>query len=340
MPTDIYSPANANAYVGFGKQAAKGSAIAPSYFAAFLGGVELNPNAGMRVIREGGTGTYIARHTKDLYVPGLKFGCAARPILAGAILAFLLGDDTISGASDPYTHTLTAATSNLWLTLERNVDDDLIERIVDSVLTEVTIDIRKRDQGAEVLLTAVGTGLTLDRPSATAESYESSRPFLRSDVASWSLDNAAETNVESATITLRWRYDEAISADAVTRLTLAKLHLEVEVQTVQVWSAAADKSAYVGTHYGTASGTAASATVYGSTTKAFEVDLSYTESAKARQLKVTIPAMEWTEAKVTEPDPEASQVGRLTRKGIMVKPSAGAAITVVSKSSLATAYDA
>jgi len=339
----VYSPANANAYVGLSKQASKGTGVAPAYFAAFLS-AEMSPNAGMRAIREGGSGPYVARHTKDIYAPVFRFACPARPILAGFLLTMLLGDDTVSGASDPYTHTIIPATTQLWVTMERNVDDDLYERIVDGVLMEAVLDIRKRDSGAEVLLNCVGTGLTLDRSgSVTAESYEASRPFLRSDSAlatSWYLDNAAETNVESATVTMRWRYDEAITADAVTRPNLVKLLFEAEVETVQLWNAAADKNAYVGTHYGTTAGTAASPTVYGSTTKAFEVDILYQETAKDRELKLTIPAMDWTESTVTEPNPEAGMAGKLTRKGRAVKPSAGSILTVVSKNSLATAYDA
>jgi len=342
MATAPYSPANLQAYVGIGKQAEKGTGVVPSYFAAFVEQVELNPGDGLREVREGGAGPYVARHLKDLYVPGIRFATPVRPILAGALLAYLLGDDAITGAADPYTHVITPApATNLWLSLERNVDDDLIERIVDGVLTEVTIDIRKRDQGAEALLRCIGTGLSLDRPATTAESYEAGRPFLRSD-CTWTIEGAADTCVESATIVLRWLFDAGISADQVTRCHLVKILFEAEMTLTQLWYTETQKNAYVAAHYGTSAGTAASATVAGDAADAFAVSMDYAEAEKARQFQVALNAVDWDPAqtRITEPDPAASQAGRITRRGVVVKPASGAAVTVTVKNSLATAYDA
>jgi hypothetical protein len=337
------SPAQLENYFGFGKQANKGTGVPPVYWAAYMEAVELSHNPAIRSIREAGSGMYVARDVRDAMLPGFRFAAPARPELAGAIFAYFLGTAGISGAADPYTHTLTPSTGMNWLSVERNISDEIIERLVDCWFTEVTLDLRKRDAGPEAILVVTGQGLSAAyQATATAESYEADRPALRSD-ATWSIGGTAFTNVERATVTLRWVLDEAIMADAITRISAAKLRFEGTVEIVQVVNAHDEVDAYREIHYTTADagadGTAYAEPVYGHTTGGFSVDMAWTNSAsKAREVKLEIPTLNWDEAKITEPDPGASEAVRLTRTGHLVKPASAAAVTVTTKSSKAAGY--
>lgn len=46
------------------------------------------------------------------------------PKMAGAVMAWCLGADTITGASDPYSHAIIPASTSPWLTLWRKVDNE------------------------------------------------------------------------------------------------------------------------------------------------------------------------------------------------------------------------
>ena len=313
------NPAAAVNYFGFAPQAQKGTGVAATYFAAYMEAVELTHNEAVRRIREAGAGPYIARDVKDVYVPGFRFATPARPLITTAILALFLGADAKTGAADPYTHTLTPADTVSWLSAERNISDEVTERIVDAFFTEVQIDIRKRDSGPEAMLIVTGGGLSPGVVSPSTDTYETGRPWLRSD-ATWKLDGAAVTNVERATLTLRWLYDESILADAITRSDLAKLGFEADLEVVQVVDDDAQIDAYLATHYGTAAGTAASETVYQpSATDSFEVKLDYDETGPLeRSVTINIPKIAWTDARLTEPTPNASEAVRLTRTGHLI----------------------
>lgn len=340
MPTTPFSPAAAEHYLGFAKQASKGTGVAPTFFAAFVEAVDLSHKQAIRSVREGGSGLFVARDVKDVHPPGTRFAAPIRPDLGGAVLAFLLGTDTISGASDPFTHTITpnlAATT--WLSIERNINDELTERIVDSFIMEVVLNFQKRDSGPEAMMDIIADGLSLARQASQAtDTYEGDRPFLRSDGV-WTIDGNAETNVERATVTLRWIFDTAMLADSVTRTDATKIQFEADIETVQIINAAADLNAYIGTHYGTITGTAASETVFGATANAFTVNMNYT-AAFNRQFQLAIPAVNWTEAKWTEPNPGATEAARMTRNGHLVAPASGAAVTVTVQNANGTSYTA
>ncbi len=338
--TAAFSPALPEHYFGLAKQASKGTGVAPAFFAAYTEALALDHNHAIRAVREGGAGFLIARHLRDAALPTFRFAAPLRADLFGIVATLFLGKDTISGASDPFTHTITNDVPTLWATVERNIKDEEIERLVDAFITELTIDIRKRDSGPEMLMVASGGALSAERqPTPTAESYETNRAFLRSDIA-WLIDGNVPTNVEACTVSMRWQYDESILADAVTRFDAAKIAFEVDVEIVQVFNSAQEAIDYRETHYfsGAADGTGTvyAETVYGSGASAFAMVPTFTD----REASITIPALDWSEAKLTEPDPEASEAVRLTRTGHLIAPSAGEAITLVADSATATAYDA
>lgn len=337
MPSTAISPADSRNYLGVGKQTVKGTGVAPTYFMAYVEQIDFGHNVAIRPVRDAGGGQYIARQVKDIYAPASRGALPIRADIGAAMMAYLLGADSVAGGADPYTHTITPANSPaVWLSLERNIADDLIERVVDAMVVEVELDYRKRDSGPELMEMVSFQGLAPVRQvSAATDSYESRRPFIRSD-CTWTIDSAAATNVESARIRLGWRVDEAIMADNVTRSSLVKLHLTGEIEVTQLWESSAEFDAYVETHYGTPAGTTASETVMrGDIT----IDAKYQEVvADDRQFQVAIPEVDWGNAVLTEPDPDASEAVRITRTGQMLANPGGDAVTVTAKNDISAAY--
>lgn len=338
MPTQALSPADPRSYLGFAKQAAKGTAVAPSFFAAYVDSVQANHQPNIRDVREAGGGQVIARQVKDFLAPSVTFAQPIRPDGAAALLAFFLGTAGVPTGAGPYTHTLTPNPEIVWLTFERSYADDVVERWIDAVVGDLTLDYRKRDQGPELMISGTAQAIApVDQASTpTAESYETDRPFLRSDCA-WTIDGNNPTNVESATINLQYQLDEAILADAVTRSSIVKLHLTASIQVVQLFDTADEADAYYRTHYwdGTAAGTTPGELVYPGD---FEVVADYGAGAAQRQLGVNFPVVNWGDAVLSDLNPGASEAARITRTGVVVNNTGGEEVTITAINNRATDY--
>ena len=343
MPTKPVVPTAVEHYLGIGKQASKGTGVVPSHFLAYLEPVEARPGKNIREVREGGGGAYIQRGLTDLYVPAWGGAVAARPDIAAALFAYFLGTAGVPTGTDPYTHTLTPAqTVTKWISAERNIDDEIMERFVDGFIIEMVLDIRKRDSGPEAILEVKGSSLGLEvQAAATSDAYETDLPFLRSQ-ATWKLDGAAITNIESARVTMRWIFDEARSTDGLIRADTAKIQFETDLEVVTLYNTAADAVAYLETMYPSGSddgsGTVPAETVWQkSATDSFDVNFDNGEATvDNRQFGLNIAKVEWTDAVITEPNPEATEAARLTRTGRLIKAASPLTVTVIN--SIATDY--
>ncbi len=339
MPTQPLSPADSRSFLGFGRQATKGTAVAPTHFATYIGQLGFAHNANLRDIREAGGGLVPARQVKDFIAPSVEYGMPIRPDQAGAALAMFLGSDTIAGAG-PYTHTLVPVDGRELVTFERNIADDVVERIIDGVFTGATIEYAKRDSTPELMIALTADGITEeDQAAPVVESYETDRPFLRSDTT-WAVDTAealTPTNIESVTIDIQKEFDATVLADALTRSDIVPLRLGITVEMVQLFESSDEADAYRLTHY--YDGTQTPALVPGELTYPGDLQVisTYGTGAGLRTLDVDLPTINWGEAELTENDPEASEAIRLTRRGIVVA-GAGAPITIVMTNNFATGY--
>lgn len=340
MPTQPISPADSRSYLGFARQTVKGTAVPPAFFANYVGAVAFAHNPNLRDIREAGGGLVPARQVKDFIAPAIQFGAPMRPDLIGAVSAFFLGADTVSGAG-PFDHAILPVDGRELVTFERNIADDIVERIVDGVITQVTYSYQKRDSGPELMFAAVAEGRTeTDEATPTAEAYETERPFLRSD-CTWAVDtggqNLTPTNVEACTIDVVKEFDATILADGMVRSDIVPLRYAISIELVQLFESADEALSYRLTHYYDGSTQVPQATpgeiVYPGD---LAVTADYDAAADQRSLVVTVPNINWGEAELTENDPEASEAVRLTRRGIAVV--AANPITVDAKNNNAVDY--
>jgi hypothetical protein len=338
MPTQPLSPADSRSYLGFARQATKGTGVAPTRFATYVGAVEFQHNPQTRQVREAGGGLVPARTLKDYIAPGVQFGAPTRPDLIGSVLALYFGTAGVPTGAGPFVHTLTPADGRELVTFERNLADDVIERIIDGVITQVTLNYQKRDSGPELMFTAIAEGRTEeDQGAATAESYEADRPFLRSD-CTWTVDTSlTPVNVEACTIDIVKEFDGTILADGLQRSDIVPLRYAISVELVQLFESSDEADAYRLTHY--YDGTATPGTTPGELTYPgdLQVVADYGAAAGQRVLDITIPDIDWGEAELSDNDPEGSEAVRLTRRGDVVA-GAGAPITAEVTNNTATDY--
>ena len=273
-------------YIGLAKQAAKGTGTAPTKFIKWTGTTDMSPKQGITVYREGGDSLNPGIGLKENHKPDGQFALLARPDLAGFLFAMALGADTVTGAG-PYTHALTPAATLPWVTIERQVGG-VQERIIDCRIKSITVE---GESSKPVKLTVEYLGINEDLSVAAAVvTYDTDMPFVYFQ-AVYTWDGGGSANVEKFKVALTNSFDEDFFSTAVTRQDIALLSRDVELEaTISMEdSMGFYKKVYAGT--GTAPGTSPA-------TGSFVVDLAYGVAAAARELKLDIPNVVYTEAPI------------------------------------------
>jgi hypothetical protein len=166
--------------LGFAIQATKGTPAASSSERSYLMGGGLQPARAVADIEETSSG----RLRNSAFVQSVAVEgdpqMAVRPNMIGLLLYAAMGAKAVTGASDPYTHTLTLAATQPYMTIWRSLGAALFERFTDCKITNLTIEA---GAGGVLTVTAGITGLspafqTAAEATATAETTE---PFLHTD---------------------------------------------------------------------------------------------------------------------------------------------------------------
>ena len=316
-------------YLGFCKQTSRTHpASAPEHYVRYSE-AKFIPDQATTVLKEGGDGEYAKTVIKNSHKEKFNFKCAARPELVAYILAYLLGDDTKAGASDPYTHTIIRGTSRLWLTLWRKIKDLVVQRVEGAKISTVTIE---GEAGKEITLAVEGEGCWgTVLGSETVPTYETSAPFVfYHGNGRFKNDGAVTSEIKKFSIKIAVK-GEALQTDDVVPGDIPDQALDIDVK-LELY--AASSAEWKKANYN--NGASVSSGIY---MGSMELDLQYTESAKIRQLKITIPNMTWQSIDIPmagNPEPVTQEIA-----GIAVKNSADELITVVCKNDLsATLADA
>jgi len=205
-----------NGYLGFVKQAAQGTALAPTKFVKFLSPVKMDAEQEINIYPEGGGGFYNAVAQKKLHKVGGSFDCNLAPEIGGALFAYFLGADAITGAAVPYTHTLTPARPLPWLTIERGLKTNLkTERAFDVRLGKLGLE-GKAGEPLKLSVDFTGAQSSLFATNAT-DTYETTRAWTFMDGTftllggaytkisgfKLELDNNLETDVQTTEVYLQ-----------------------------------------------------------------------------------------------------------------------------------------
>lgn len=126
--------------LGIAKQSAKGTPAAAPVILTKATGSNLQPTPTRNRIEETGTGRDGGdRYTSRIAAAG-SINVVARPKITAYILYGLLGAKAVTGASDPYTHTLTPADAQPYWTIWRDLGGaGLVEKFEDVKFTSGTL---------------------------------------------------------------------------------------------------------------------------------------------------------------------------------------------------------
>jgi len=313
-------------YIGLGKQSAKGTGVAPTKFVKWDGPTSLTPKLDFVVRREGGDGLYSALSYVTAHKADGQFALLCRPDIMGALLAWALGADSVSGAADPYTHTITPATSVPWLSIERQLASIAdCERLVDCVIESLVIE-GKGGLPLKATVNYLGTKGTHGESAATA-SYEADRPFMFFDAAFQVNGSAAETITEFR-LAIKNLFDTDLFTTEIYRADIPLIGRDIEVEFGFPME---NLDQYREVLYGTSSGTTPAESLK---TGSFELDASFTATA-VRQMKLTVNNLVHVESPL-EHDSEAG-IFRYSCKAQALK-GASDLVTVVCQTDASAAY--
>lgn len=300
-----YTPSDSRNYVGIGKQSVKGTGVAPTQFLAYTDDVDLDHGQDIRGLKEAGGAGAITLSEKIGHMPSGGFALRARPSMVARLAAYLLGQDTLTGSADPFTHTMVpdmAATD--YVSIEQNLADEGIERFIDSVIAQLVWEVSNTDTQ---ILRVTGQwlgGTPSFQAAATAESYDAGAPFILAE-GTFTIDGAAATNVQRMAITCALRY-AVEKTSGVSPQYLLKLAVDVTGELEQL--VLDIDTEYRKVHYGSDTGVNILSTP---TPGSLVADFSKT--GPTRQHKLEVPNLDWLTAVYTSNNPDPSQGVHLVR---------------------------
>jgi hypothetical protein len=311
---------SSNGYLGFLKQASKGTGIVPTKFC------RLSAAEGLEIVQD----LYEARTLNGdeeidaIYKMGHKpngsFQSLVRPDLGAALMAYVLGADTVTTGS-PNTHTITRADTIPWISVERKLDN--IERFEDCKINQVVIN---GTAGQPLSIDVSFMGIDSDIVATATASYETDEPFMFHD-GTFTIHGSANTNIKAFTLTINRNLEE-IMTNSYKRNDLVETSFSIDLNYSLVFQAS--DAIYPAVLYGAS--TAAVDTLYDG---AFIADFTYGATTGVRSFKITLPAMKVVSStKHLDPNTQAVTL-ELASKAVK---SASAIITAECKNTTAAAY--
>lgn len=314
-------------YIGIGKQAAKGTAVAPTHFVRYTDKTSMTPDQGVEQVRFGGAGgEFVSWAYKQNYHPDGEFTLFARPDIAGLLFTLLLGTDTVSGTG-PYTHTITPSAPGAlpWCSIEQSIAGAVNRRIRDCRIREIQVQGKA---GEPITLQVSFLGTTEDEVTPSAESYETDDPFLFWQ-GTYQLDGVdLAATITEFELTLTNVFDDSDQAADIVRADIPLIQRTIEGSvTVKFEDASWWKKVFYG------GGAAPAKDVYRG---ALHVAQSYGSAASARGLAIDVPTVGLIRS-VVELDPGStdSQEVQINFAGLK---GAGEFVTVAVTNGVQAAY--
>lgn len=309
---------SALAQVGIAKQSAKGTAASnPTFAHGLTSGTILTVEVAQE-LEEHTSGNRISdRVNRTGVMPGVDFSCRAHSKTLGLYLYGALGAVATTGASSPYTHTFTTADDLPYLTAFGKMGSN-IYGVQDLKIDELTLSFEEA-QPVEIAISGMGTVADY-AASFSAGTDDTASSYFYAASGTFKLDVDSDTPVTAAI-----RNGEISIANALEGIMLSgsispsdifpgrqeiECSFEIVPENLNDWRTIAT---------GSSSGETASATpVYGS----FEI--AFTNGTDTLTLTATKVAFV---CDFPDADPAGGAVS-LSLEGLVVKPSAGSALSV------------
>ncbi len=133
-------------YVGLVQETTPGTGQAPTKFYKFIANPTLKATQTIMYYRDGNVRDFTVGLKETAFYKG-NLKCLVYADEGAALLAWAFGKDTITGSSDPYTHTISLLDTLPWLGAEIGMAEDqvgttnqLVDRIVDAKVAQLVIE--------------------------------------------------------------------------------------------------------------------------------------------------------------------------------------------------------
>jgi len=311
-------------YLGIAKQTAKGTGIVPDKFVRLSAAETIEMLQEIGVFRELEGDQMVSNIVKNIHKPDGTFSFFARPDLAAAILAWVLGADTPVGTG-PTVHTIIHANTIPWLTIEKYLDT--VERITDCKIEQVIIE---GNSGQPISIEVSFYGITPGiEASPATPTYEANDKYMfYHGKGLYKLDGVVIANICFFRITILRNLTPDSQTEDFVRNDLTELGFDIDVEFRLKF---VDSDHYKNVLYGGGT-TPVAALDDGSLT----VEQTYGTDADLKGLKIELPSLKHLAVqKFLDPEPTELEI-LCTAKAI--KPATGEIITVTASNAVETAY--
>ncbi len=307
-------------YLGLAKQSAKGSAASsPDIFIKYLEGSTV-PEITRSEIREGGDDELLNTVVKTQHKEKITFKVLARPRITAYLYAWLLGEDSVTGSEDPWTHELTRSSGKrCWVTVERMIKTGTIITYTDCKIESIQAEA---EAGKEVTLTVEMVALTsVVGSSAETPTYESEAPFMFYDGnGAYSLDGVVTQLIKKFMFKHIITSQDGYQTDGILMADYPDLKLDIQIG-LELYTEAV-------TNWQKANYNADTTPQEALKTSVCEIDLTYTD----RQFKIEIGKFVWDSIDLPlKGEPESLTE---TVAGLAMKPDSGEMTTVTIQNDL------
>lgn len=324
--------------VAFALQSAKGAAASVSQFRLYPAGGDMPHAVAELQDLEEMTGQ---RMLSDAYIGEVAVSGSTRyhvrPLTIAPILFGVLGAQAVAGAGDPYTHTMTVASTLPYWTFWRMLGNGLAEKFVDCIIHRVVIH-GESHQPLTVTVDVLGLTPSYITPAEATATVDTANVFMHSDAAAaLKVEGTAVSCINSFDITID-NGAQPIPGDSITACDISIGRFSVETQTTQHLDSFA---LWNRVHYGSATPSTGAAHV----TTPLELagspaglDFKWTRVAASRTLEILIPRVVVPPFDLqggTSNDPLTMEVPYRA-----VQPVAGSAITAIILNSKSGLYAA
>lgn len=310
-------------YLGVGKQVDKETGIAPDKFIQLSAAAALEVIQNISEYRELEGDQMITNILKEGHEPGGTYPFFARPDLAAAFLAYVLGKDTVTGTEAPWTHTIVHNNTIPWLSIEKSLM--AVERFIGSKINRLVVSSASK-QFVVIEVEPFGIKPQIQATPATP-TYEANKKF-KFNQGIYKLDDVAIANIVNYSIEILRNLAGDDYTTSFLRDDLPEMGFDINV-TFGLKFLSSDF--YKKVLYGGALDAVAELDTGG-----FEVDHQYGTGADLKQLKITLPSLVHV-AIAGNLDPEPS-ILYLPCTSKAIKPATGEIITVEAQNEVETAY--
>lgn len=271
--------------------------------------------------------TGLGRDRGDNYIRLLSAEGSAsvtcRPATTALFLYGVLGAKAVTGAAAPYTHTLTPADDQPWLTVWRTLANGIHERFTDCKITTAEFEW---EAGGDVMLSMDIMGLAFERLAAMPAGgiYEQGQP-LRVPSMEYLVEGVANDAIVSGSLSIEAN-QEGLQTNKITNSYLEPTKREISASYDEIYQ---NVSRYAKVIYGAAAGLTPTETLYEGA-----LQFTFGNYTTGPALRLAIPRFQFSEVEAT-PDSGGDPL-MVPVSGIAARPATGSILTATVVNSVAT----